>query len=190
MKKVIINALFFAAIAGSLSLTSCRENKENDNELAPPMQNEMHQDTVTGENEDMVDPSPEFTDEGTAQVYNAYAEIKDALVKTDASGAQDAAENLVSLLEENPEEPGLLEPARKIAETEDVNQQREAFSALTAAMQPVLEGALASGEIYKQYCPMAFEGKGDYWFSSSEQIRNPYFGDIMLKCGRVEQTLN
>ncbi|MDT0689416.1 DUF3347 domain-containing protein [Salegentibacter sp. F188] len=189
MKKVLRNAMFFAAIAGSISLTSCKDNKENE-EVAPPMQNEMHQDTMTEENEEVTESSPEFTEEATAEVYNAYVEVKDALVDTDASEAQNAAENLVSRLEENSEESELLEPARKIAETEDVNLQREAFSELTAAMQPVLEGALASGEIYKQYCPMAFEGQGDYWYSSSKEIRNPYFGDKMLNCGRVDQTLN
>jgi hypothetical protein len=189
MKKVFRNAMFFAAIAGSITLTSCRENKENE-EMAPPMQNEMRQDTVAGQNEEARESSPEFTEEATAQIFNAYIEVKDALVRTNASEAQDAADNLISTLEEDSEGSELVEPARKIAETEDVNQQREAFSELTATMQPVLEGALASGEIYKQYCPMAFEGQGDYWFSSSKEIRNPYFGDKMLKCGRVEQTLN
>ena len=189
MKKVLRNAMFFAAIAGSISLTSCKDNKENE-EVAPPMQNEMRQNPVIDEDEDLTESSPEFTEEAIAEVYSLYVEVKEALVDTDASEAQKAAANLVSRIEENHEGSELLEPAQKIAEAEDVNQQREAFSELTAAMQPVLKGALASGEIYKQYCPMAFEGKGDYWYSSSEEIRNPYFGDKMLKCGRVEEVLN
>lgn len=189
MKKVLRNAMFFAAIAGSLSLTSCKDNKEGE-EVATPMQNEMRQDIVADKDKEATESSPEFTEEATAKIYNAYVEVKDALVDTDASEAQDAAENLAGLVKENSEGSQLLDPARKIAETEDVNLQREAFSELTAAMQPVLEGALASGEIYKQYCPMAFEGQGDYWYSSSKQIRNPYFGDKMLNCGRVDQTLN
>jgi hypothetical protein len=56
-------------------------------------------------------------------------------------------------------------------------------------MEPVLRNALASGEIYKQYCPMAFEGKGDYWYSNSKDIFNPYYGNKMLKCGRVQETI-
>ncbi|MDT0645743.1 DUF3347 domain-containing protein [Zunongwangia sp. F260] len=189
MKKVLRNAMFFAAIVGSLSLTSCKDNKQEE-EVAPPMQNEMHQEPMTTENDNSAEAAPEFSEDSIAEIYNAYVEVKDALVSTDASEAQEAAENLVSTLEGDSGRSELLEPAQKIAESEDVNQQREAFSELTAAMQPVLEGALASGEIYKQYCPMAFEGQGDYWFSSSKEIRNPYFGDKMLKCGRLEQTLN
>jgi hypothetical protein len=48
-----------------------------------------------------------------------------------------------------------------------------------------MEGALAAGTIYKQYCPMAFSNTGAYWLSESKEIRNPYFGDKMLKCGRI-----
>jgi Cu(I)/Ag(I) efflux system membrane fusion protein len=36
---------------------------------------------------------------------------------------------------------------------------------------------------------MAFNDKGAYWLSDKEAIRNPYFGDKMLTCGSVEETL-
>jgi hypothetical protein len=36
---------------------------------------------------------------------------------------------------------------------------------------------------------MAFDDQGADWLSAEEQIRNPYFGDKMLKCGLVEQDL-
>jgi len=36
---------------------------------------------------------------------------------------------------------------------------------------------------------MAFDGKGGYWLSNSKEIRNPYFGDIMLACGEVTEVL-
>ena len=53
-------------------------------------------------------------------------------------------------------------------------------------MEDILEGAIDSGTVYKQYCPMAFNNTGAYWFSNSKEIFNPYFGEKMLKCGRVE----
>jgi Cu(I)/Ag(I) efflux system membrane fusion protein len=42
--------------------------------------------------------------------------------------------------------------------------------------------------VYKEYCPMAFDNKGAYWLSESEEIRNPYFGKSMLTCGEVTTT--
>ena len=48
---------------------------------------------------------------------------------------------------------------------------------------------LSNGEVYVQYCPMAFNDKGASWISSSKEIRNPYFGDKMMNCGEVKETI-
>jgi hypothetical protein len=93
------------------------------------------------------------------------------------------------LLEANAEQ-SLLDATMQLAEATDINKQREAFSKVTKGMEVVLDGTIASGQVYKQFCPMAFEGKGDYWYTNTEEIRNPYFGEMMLKCGRVEEVIN
>jgi len=129
----------------------------------------------------------EFSNEKVKQAYEEYLAVKDALVRTDASASRKSAENLRNTL--NEARPEIAEIAGSMVATENINQQREIFSELTAAMEPVLKEAISSGKIYKQFCPMAFEGKGDFWYSNSEEIRNPYFGDKMLKCGRVEETI-
>jgi len=43
--------------------------------------------------------------------------------------------------------------------------------------------------VYLQFCPMANGGKGASWLSKDEEIRNPYFGSRMLKCGRIKETI-
>ncbi|WP_372920569.1 DUF3347 domain-containing protein [Salegentibacter sp.] len=195
MKKNLRNLMMLSLVAGTLTMTSCRDAEDKKDEPAEPMQNEMHQDD---DMEDMDHSSQgemknyqgeamnaEFKDENTAEAYELYVGIKDALVNTDAETTQSKAQELAET--EASEE--VTSAAMKIADTDDVNKQREAFSELTTAMEKQLEGALASGEIYKQYCPMAFEGKGDYWFSNSKDIFNPYYGDKMLKCGRVDDTI-
>lgn len=197
MRKPVRNLLGIAVIAGSLSLVSCREVKED--EPAPPTQNEMREGDMDHHMEDddpMMDDqamqrsSAEFQDENTAEAYEHYLAIKTALVQTDGDLAREHAERMMAEVENINEDEDFTNAVETIASTIDVNEQREAFSELTNAMENKLEEAITSGEIYKQYCPMAFEGKGDYWFSDSEQIRNPYFGDKMLKCGRVEETIN
>jgi len=37
---------------------------------------------------------------------------------------------------------------------------------------------------------MAFDNKGAYWLSNEAAIRNPYFGDEMLECGKVEDSVD
>ena len=34
---------------------------------------------------------------------------------------------------------------------------------------------------------MADSDKGAYWLSKEKQVLNPYFGDMMLKCGEVKK---
>ncbi|WP_420601742.1 hypothetical protein [Flagellimonas sp.] len=42
---------------------------------------------------------------------------------------------------------------------------------------------------YVQQCPMANNNKGAVWLSTENEIRNPYYGDAMLKCGSVLEVL-
>ncbi len=177
--------MMLSILAGSVTMISCKNSEENNEETAEPMQNEMHQEETKMEHYEGEEMQAEFKDEATASLYSQYVAIKDALVNTDAETAKDKATELA----ENGDAEEIAAAAEKIATTEDVNKQREAFSELTKAMEAELEDALASGEIYKQFCPMAFEGKGDYWFANSKDIYNPYFGDKMMNCGRVEATL-
>jgi len=44
---------------------------------------------------------------------------------------------------------------------------------------------LTADPVYYTYCPM----KKAYWLSSEPTIKNPYFGNAMLTCGKVEETL-
>ena len=187
MKRNLRSLTMLSLVAGSLVMFSCK-NEENKEDAPEPMQNEMHQpdeqakaETYKGE-----EMQAEFKDENTAEIYTLYVGIKDAFVNTDAEAAGEKAAELAEKAGEN---EGIAAIANTIAESDDVNKQREAFSKLTEAMEPMLMNALESGAIYKQYCPMAFEGKGDYWYSNSKDIFNPYYGNKMLKCGRVEATI-
>jgi hypothetical protein len=38
-------------------------------------------------------------------------------------------------------------------------------------------------KLHRFHCPMAFGGKGGYWFQDSAELENPYFGAAMLQCG-------
>ena len=42
---------------------------------------------------------------------------------------------------------------------------------------------------YVTFCPMYDDNRGAYWLSEFEEIKNPYFGDMMLRCGEVRETL-
>lgn len=43
--------------------------------------------------------------------------------------------------------------------------------------------------VFVQHCPMAFNDKGADWLSKNKEIRNPYFGASMLKCGEITEEI-
>ncbi len=114
----------------------------------------------------------------------AYMVLKDALVATNAELAQKAASKLAEMSEGE-----VKTAAEGIAASSDVKEQRSLFNTISQQMYESLKAEGAEGVIYKQYCPMAFNNEGAYWLSTEEKIMNPYFGDIMLNCGRVDETL-
>lgn len=190
--------LFTLGVAGILSLNSCGENQKEEEKVVP-MQNdsrkmaddhEMHSSADTGNLDDGAQTgNPEFENETVASVYEHYMHIKSALVNSNASEAADGAEMLTEALQNAEANEEVLNAAQQIAAAEELNVQRTAFLDLSAGVEEMITGNLESGEIYKQYCPMAFEGQGGYWLSASEEVRNPYYGDKMLKCGSVRETI-
>lgn len=124
------------------------------------------------------------------KVVEVYLSLKDAFVASDQEAAQEQAQVLVASLSgvEGTEE--LAQGAKAIAGTSDLEEQREQFENLSDAIYKVVSKSDAVEKtLYRQYCPMAFDDKGAFWISDSDQVRNPYFGDAMLKCGSVKEVI-
>lgn len=133
--------------------------------------------------------APEFNNENLANVYERYVEVKEALVNSNFGEARSAAKKLGDALGEVDGSDGAKKAAKDIAGSNNLESQRESFSKLGLAMEPLLKGKLTSGKIYKDFCPMALGGKGAYWLSSLKEIRNPYYGSKMLSCGKVTEVM-
>ncbi|MFY7963827.1 MAG: mercury transporter, partial [Chitinophagaceae bacterium] len=67
--------------------------------------------------------------------------------------------------------------------------QRDHFTSLSKNMYELLKAAKANTTVYYQYCPMFNNGKGANWLSKEATIKNPYYGSMMLSCGKVQETI-
>ena len=84
-----------------------------------------------------------------------------------------------------------IELAAKLANTSELDEQRKLFSTLSNEMATLVKGGkLSMGMLYLEYCPMANGNTGAYWLSNETEIKNPYFGDKMLKCGSVKEMIH
>ena len=135
-------------------------------------------------------------------IFEIYFELKNGLVKTDPSITATNASKLLKAIElikmENltPTEhtswmsinKNLSTISNKIAMSKDIIIQRNLFIELSTNMYNLLKSTKQQNTIYVQFCPMANNGKGANWLSKDADIKNPYFGSMMLSCGSTIET--
>lgn len=133
------------------------------------------------------------------EAIQIYIEGKDALVGSDLENSKQQFSSFTSKLEEigihglsgdghmawMESYELLMEHANGIAETDDIEEAREAFRHLSDELIKAVQQFGIEGVIYHQYCPMAFDDEGANWLSNEEQIQNPYLPETMLMCGEV-----
>ncbi len=132
--------------------------------------------------------------------FPAYLKLKDALV---ASNSKQAAIHAKATLEiwqrPNFSDLGTMERAHldksiemleAITKAGKLEDQRSHFVILNANMVAIAGELKDLGNaLYVQQCPMANSNKGAVWLSAEKEIRNPYYGDAMLTCGSVIDSL-
>jgi Cu(I)/Ag(I) efflux system membrane fusion protein len=131
-------------------------------------------------------------------MIDAYLALVEALAADEEKAAGSALENFRSAL--SAMTPEGLAPTGADAFRETVARLREAAPSaasidalreslpkLTQALEDYLQafGHDRAEPLVEAYCPMAFNNRGASWLQVGKQIRNPYFGNRMLRCGEV-----
>ena len=142
-------------------------------------------------------------------LLSSYYSLKDAFVSSDVNKVNIAAGELAKsadslktseikgdstgMIRETAKQfaQSLSSSASTLATAADIEAKRHEFETVTDALWSLTRTVQYDGQkVYYQYCPMAFNNKGAYWLSNTTEIRNPYFGDKMLKCGEVADSLD
>lgn len=150
--------------------------------------------------------STEFYD-SLKLAMNAYYQLSGALVKADTQAADIAAAALKYHLDSLPVARLEVDSARKgillgasgdiaaelngmLIEKGGLEARRASFKMVSDQLYDLLQNTgLKGSTVYRQHCPMAFGDRGAYWLSDKQEVVNPYFGDEMLHCGSVTDTL-
>lgn len=147
----------------------------------------------------------EVTHRHVDNLIKHYDVVKNALVQSDFDKTQKGTQSLIKevinfnnkrVLKDEQDAfylkvgAKLKNNAERIQKSKDLKEQRQHLSSLTSNLYDIVK-AFSGNEstIYYQYCPMAFENNGGYWLSLKKEIENPYFGDKMMKCGVVRETI-
>jgi hypothetical protein len=71
-----------------------------------------------------------------------------------------------------------------------IAEKRVAFGMVSDMLYDLVKTTGLHGKtVYRQYCPMALNDKGGYWMSKTNKLQNPYFGNDMLGCVEVTDSL-
>ncbi|MDF3129445.1 efflux RND transporter periplasmic adaptor subunit [Kiritimatiellaeota bacterium B1221] len=123
--------------------------------------------------------------EAAKEILPAYLELQKALANDDFENAQAQVKAMMAVTGHEGE---LAEFVHRMLNASNLDALRlPYFDQLSMAMIDSLKEP--SAPLYRMHCPMANEDKGADWLQASEDLRNPYFGDMMLRCGEVKETL-
>ena len=128
-----------------------------------------------------------------SQLLTQYYAIKDALVDGNATNASTSADQFIKVansidykLISEGNINTLLKDATSISESKDIKKQREIFVNFSNNMIALAKSVKLTAEpVYQAYCPM----KKANWLSNEKTIKNPYYGNAMLSCGKVVETI-
>ncbi len=205
MKTIIIGFAIAAATLGAC-------NGSNDATAGTSPQNE----TMTAKKNDS---QQAVVDKGNAQtaatntaafpakeIIAGYLQLKNALAKDNGKDAATAGNAMVATLanvdmKSLPEKQmkSYMEFADDLKEHAEhigmnagkIEHQREHFQMLSKDMTDFVKTFGNGGQtLYKDFCPMANDGKGAIWVSEVKEIKNPYLGKAMPTCGSVKETMN
>jgi len=137
-------------------------------------------------------------------LFDHYFPLKDALVKGDWATAKKTATQLKLAFEKTEmrlfsgkshdhwmqQSGAVMQTLNKLLAARDLEAARVDFKPLSGHMITLAKtfGPFEK-TIFVQHCPMADGNTGADWLSLDKAIRNPYFGDKMLTCGKVTETI-
>lgn len=195
MKKVLITVLLLAAVAfGAYYFFGNKKDDTRQDEELQPLSIKKNSGAFN---------------QSYQELLKGYYSLKDALVASDTSKANAASRELVTyadslkINEITGDSTGMIKETAKtftgtisgsaqaLVKEPTLDAKRKEFEMISDALYTLTQTVRYGGEkIYYQYCPMAFDNRGAYWLSNQPVIRNPYFGDEMLECGEVKDSLD
>lgn len=139
----------------------------------------------------------------TSAIVDGYLVLKNALVNENSEKAAEGGKMMLTAFS-NFEMTKLTETQHakymEIAESAQehvehiiknpIDHQREHFEDLSKDILDIIALVGTDKTLYQDFCPMASNNKGAMWLSEIKEIKNPYFGSKMMKCGSIQKQIN
>ncbi|QIP12515.1 DUF3347 domain-containing protein [Spirosoma aureum] len=137
-------------------------------------------------------------------LLRGYFNLNQALISDSLAGAKTAAADLLATTDKFDmskltaeqmdfyfiQSSKLKTGLQVISNSTEIEQARSGLAGVSEAMYAVVKAfRVNKSPLYYQYCPMALNNQGATWLSATEELANPYMGQMMLNCGRTQEKL-
>ena len=201
MKKYFILPVVVAAI----TFTACNSNNNKSNERSD-MSNDSSQTQTPADNTAMTPSSgnDKKADASIKEIVSSYLNVKNALANDNGRGAATSGKEIVNAMnkldktsltaEQKKVYEDVEEDAKEHADhistnADKIDHQREHFETLSKDVYDLVKTFGAGQTLYQDFCPMYNNNKGAAWISETKEIKNPYLGKKMPKCGEVKEVI-
>jgi membrane fusion protein, copper/silver efflux system len=201
-EEIVINGTFTVDAAAQLAGKPSMMNSESNVVKTKNDQSETAVNSKTEKTEQAA-ISPKAK-EALKPIYQEYLNLKDALAADNLANAKKAGIAMQKSLSKvdmslfsgdsyeiwMKHQNNLKLALKPVPNFKTIEEVRKAFHSISEAMIALTNSFKPFGQtLYVQYCPMVDGNKGANWLSQFEEIKNPYFGAAMLKCGETKATI-
>lgn len=207
MKKKLTSVLAISVML----FAACNNSGTKKEKEVHEKNNDGTQHVATADNKEIKEVAVTYTNvdvkvaASIKEIVDHYLHIKNGLASDHGSEAANGGKAMEQVLNkidksfftsdqkkvyDNIEEE-LKEHAEHISKNGDkIGHQREHFVMMSEVIYELVKAFGAGQPIYHDHCPMYNESKGGaMWLSETKEIKNPYFGSEMPKCGIVEEVI-
>ncbi len=131
-----------------------------------------------------------------------YLQMKNALTRDQFEMARNQLEMFAAEVRENSDmidhddhsemhrehHQAMVSAVTEAENAESLESFRLAFKKISDELIKAIENQGYEGTLFRQYCPM-YEG-GSEWISTSEDIKNPFYGSMMHNCGETVERID
>jgi hypothetical protein len=190
----------------AITLTACNSstNKSTENKSSgtDTTQAKSQTENVTATTPSVADTKATVS---IKEIVTAYLQLKNAFTKDNTTDAATAGTSLETAFKNFDKTALSADQKKAFEDIEDdarehaehigknggnIAHQREHFVMLSKDMADLIKTFGNGGQtLYKDFCPMANDGKGAIWISEVKEIKNPYLGSKMPTCGTMKEEM-
>jgi len=207
MKKKLTSVLAISAIL----FAACNSGGNKKEQEGNNMSTDTTQHAVTTDDKEIKEVAVTYSNVDAKaaasfrEIVSHYLHIKNALTNDNAGEAANGAKAMGKALNKldkslftaeqkavyDQDEEELKEHTEHIGKNGDnIKHQRSHFSMMSEVMYNLVKSFGGGQPIYHEHCPMYNKDKGGaMWLSETKEVKNPYFGSEMPKCGSVEEII-